>query len=155
MTTARWSSVPSAQIMNYDGMPCLGALMLFLVVDHPDLECAGNGGRFIFLKMSDACRTLPPRWIHRFPVAIDQHFTQRGRGRDLLNLVETYPQYLGIGIDESTALVVQGSTGEVVGAREDRHVYFFDAARERGDHERMWVRLAPGGRYDLVQRAAQ
>ena len=88
-------------------------------------------------------------------VAIDQHLTQRGRGRELLRLVETYPQYLGIGIDESTALVVQGSTGEVVGGHEDRHVYFFDAARERGDHERLWVRLAPGGRYDLVQRAAQ
>jgi cyanophycinase-like exopeptidase len=48
-------------------------------------------------------------------VAIDQHFTQRGRQRDLQSLVDTYPQLLGIGIDESTAIVVEKSIAEVLG----------------------------------------
>ena len=40
-------------------------------------------------------------------VAIDQHFTQRNRFRDMSRFVDHYPQLLGIGIDESTALIVQ------------------------------------------------
>ena len=56
-------------------------------------------------------------------VAIDQHFSQRQRQRDMVRLVATYPQFLGIGIDEATALVVEGEVGEVVG---DGAVYFFD-----------------------------
>jgi cyanophycinase len=48
-------------------------------------------------------------------VAIDQHFTQRGRQKDLQSLVDTYPQLLGIGIDESTAIVVEKSIAEVLG----------------------------------------
>lgn len=47
--------------------------------------------------------------------AIDQHFSQRGRFPDLLPVVERHPQLLGIGIDESTAVVVRGSTAEVLG----------------------------------------
>lgn len=48
-------------------------------------------------------------------VAIDQHFAQRRRFVDLLPVVRRNPQMLGIGIDESTALVVSGSRGEVIG----------------------------------------
>jgi len=48
-------------------------------------------------------------------VAIDQHFTQRRRQKDLRSLVETYPQMLGIGIDETTAILVQQSTAEILG----------------------------------------
>ena len=57
-------------------------------------------------------------------VGIDQHFAQRGRFKDMTSLIQTYPQLLGIGIDESTALVVQGQTAEVVG---DGNVSFYDA----------------------------
>jgi cyanophycinase-like exopeptidase len=49
-------------------------------------------------------------------VAIDQHFAQRNRFKDMSSLIQTYPQLLGIGIDESTALIVQGHLAEVVGA---------------------------------------
>jgi cyanophycinase len=49
-------------------------------------------------------------------VAIDQHFTQRSRQKDLRSLVETYPQMLGIGLDETTAIVVEKSTAQIVGA---------------------------------------
>lgn len=48
-------------------------------------------------------------------VAIDQHFSQRRRQKDLRSLVETYPQMLGIGIDETTAIVVKKSTAEILG----------------------------------------
>ncbi|MCA9065309.1 MAG: cyanophycinase [Planctomycetaceae bacterium] len=47
--------------------------------------------------------------------AIDQHFTQRGRQPDLLPVIARNPRYLGIGIDEATAIVVQGSNAEVIG----------------------------------------
>lgn len=48
-------------------------------------------------------------------VAIDQHFSQRNRQQDLRHLVQTYPQVIGIGIDEATALIVREATAEVVG----------------------------------------
>jgi len=47
--------------------------------------------------------------------AIDQHFAQRRRFADLLPVVWTHPQMLGIGIDEGTALVVQGTHADVIG----------------------------------------
>ena len=58
-------------------------------------------------------------------VAIDQHFAQRGRFNDMTLLVTTYPQLLGIGIDESTAIIVTGQTAEVVGQGQ---VAFYNAA---------------------------
>jgi cyanophycinase-like exopeptidase len=48
-------------------------------------------------------------------VAIDQHFSQRRRQKDLISLVDTYPQMLGIGIDESTAILVKESQAQVIG----------------------------------------
>ena len=47
--------------------------------------------------------------------AIDQHFTQRGRYPDLLPVIRRHPKLLGIGIDEGTAVVVQGSRAEIIG----------------------------------------
>jgi cyanophycinase len=82
-------------------------------------------------------------------VAIDQHFTQRKRHPDMTNLMKLYPQLLGIGIDESTAIVVQGSVAEVVG---NGKVHFYNTRRktEPGapDHEA----LGAGSRYDLKAR---
>jgi cyanophycinase len=46
---------------------------------------------------------------------IDQHFGQRGRSGRLLSALAQYPHQLGIGIDEDTALVVQGEGFEVIG----------------------------------------
>lgn len=48
--------------------------------------------------------------------AIDQHFTQRKRQPDMESLKQAFPQLLGLGIDEATALVVTGTTAEVVGS---------------------------------------
>lgn len=40
-------------------------------------------------------------------VAIDQHFSQRNRFDDLMSVCQRFPSILGVGIDESTALVVE------------------------------------------------
>jgi cyanophycinase len=47
--------------------------------------------------------------------AIDQHLLVRRRERDLLQVLAIHPELLGIGIDESTAIVVQGNAFEVIG----------------------------------------
>lgn len=46
---------------------------------------------------------------------VDQHFVWRSRHNRLLTAVIEYPEILGIGIDESTAILVKGDSAEVVG----------------------------------------
>jgi len=48
-------------------------------------------------------------------VIIDQHFVRRSRYNRLISAMAEYPAYLGIGIDESTAILVKGDSAEVVG----------------------------------------
>jgi cyanophycinase len=81
--------------------------------------------------------------------AIDQHFSQRNRHRDMLALVQRYPAWLGIGVDESTALIVRGEVGEVVGRGQ---VYFFDATT--GTKETTSIAVAAGKKYDMTRRIA-
>lgn len=51
-----------------------------------------------------------------FPnVAIDQHFAQRGRLGRLVAAISLQPVVLGFGIDENTAIIVNGDEIEVVG----------------------------------------
>lgn len=49
-------------------------------------------------------------------VAIDQHFAQRGRLGRLLSAIAQQPVVLGFGIDENTAIAVNGKEVEVIGA---------------------------------------
>ena len=46
---------------------------------------------------------------------IDTHFSQRGRIGRLLTAVAHYPQDLGLGIDENTAMIVEGTEFRVIG----------------------------------------
>jgi len=46
---------------------------------------------------------------------IDTHFSQRGRFGRLLTAIAHYPQAIGFGIDENTALVVSGEQCEIIG----------------------------------------
>jgi cyanophycinase len=46
---------------------------------------------------------------------IDQHFVKRSRHNRLISAIIEFPDMMGIGIDESTAIVVNGNTAEVVG----------------------------------------
>jgi cyanophycinase len=48
-------------------------------------------------------------------VAVDQHLTERNRLPDLVALVRRVPAFVGLGLDEGTALIVRGRTGTVVG----------------------------------------
>ena len=82
-------------------------------------------------------------------VAIDQHFAERNRFKDLLSVVEAFPQLLGIGIDEGTALVVEGSTGLVQGAGE---VHFYDRKKTIGPNSKNHESVGRGGTYQLVDR---
>lgn len=57
-------------------------------------------------------------------VAIDQHFTRRNRASDLKHLVEANPQLIGIGIDESTAIVAKNGSIQILG---EHQVHLFRA----------------------------
>jgi len=48
-------------------------------------------------------------------VVIDQHFQNRKRLPRLLGILARHPQYLGLGIDEQTAVVVHGGRATVMG----------------------------------------
>jgi cyanophycinase len=82
-------------------------------------------------------------------VAIDQHFSQRKRQADMTSLMNIYPQYLGIGIDEATAIVVKGQIADVMGKGK---VHFYDAKRKVEKGEPDYQALSAGERYDLKER---
>jgi len=46
---------------------------------------------------------------------IDQHFSERKRLPRLINLLKKFPEKIGIGIDECTALIIQGNDIKVIG----------------------------------------
>lgn len=82
-------------------------------------------------------------------VAIDQHFTQRNRLPDMTSLMARYPQLLGIGIDETTAIVVKKNIAEVVGKN---RVCFYDRSKPNPSDDRDYTALEAGQKYDLVAR---
>jgi cyanophycinase len=49
-------------------------------------------------------------------VLVDMHFAERGRLNRLLAAIALYPHELGLGIDEDTAILVDGGRFEVIGA---------------------------------------
>ena len=49
-------------------------------------------------------------------VLIDMHFWERGRLNRLLSAVALFPHELGLGIDEGTAILVEGDRFEVIGS---------------------------------------
>lgn len=80
--------------------------------------------------------------------AVDQHFFARKRTADMTGLMKRYPQYLGIGLDEGTAIVVTGSTAEVIGRTK---VAFYDTKKEPVDGKD-YEEITTGGKYDLKER---
>ncbi len=82
-------------------------------------------------------------------VAIDQHFTQRGRQKDMTQLVNRYPQLLGIGLDEATAIIVQQSTAEVVGRGK---AHFYDRNLPVYPDRPDYHALPAGSSFDLAAR---
>ena len=82
--------------------------------------------------------------------AIDQHFTQRKRFADMTSVMRRHPQILGIGIDEATAVIVQGETAQILG---QGNAHFYDyrnraAAAEAPDY----IAVKAGEKFNLVKR---
>jgi cyanophycinase len=82
--------------------------------------------------------------------AIDQHLLRRNRQFDLIDVVQKQPELLGIGIDENTAIVVQGDRFEVIGKS---YVVIYDAKHATRPAAKFYF-LGAGDRYDLVKREA-
>lgn len=82
--------------------------------------------------------------------AIDQHLLRRNRQFDLIEVIEKHPTLLGIGIDENTAVVVEGDRFDVIG---QGYVAIYDAKNIIPPAGRFYL-LAPGDRFDLVKREA-
>lgn len=95
-------------------------------------------------------------------VIIDQHFAERGRYGRLLGAVAHNPRLLGVGIDEDTAIIVQGRRFQVIGRAavyvvDGEQVGHSNIAEADADHPlsmfdvRMHV-LAAGDGFDLEAR---
>jgi cyanophycinase len=81
--------------------------------------------------------------------AVDQHFFARKRPPDMTELMAAYPQLLGIGIDESTVLVVHGTIMEVVGKSK---VAVYDRRKPIPATGPDYETVPAGARYDLAAR---
>lgn len=91
-------------------------------------------------------------------IAIDQHVLARNRQFDMFDILKNRPELLGVGIDENTAIVVQGDTLEVIG---DSYVLIYDKSfwsREGSDLKHLpeendlYYFLREGDRYNLAER---
>lgn len=93
---------------------------------------------------------------------IDQHFAQRGRIGRLLGAVSLNPGVLGVGIDENTAILVEGDSFHVLG---ENAVYIIDgtsvsytniseasAEKTMSIHDVKLHILAEGEGFDLTSR---
>jgi cyanophycinase len=80
--------------------------------------------------------------------AVDQHFFVRKRTADMTGLMKLHPQYLGIGLDEGTAIVVKGSVAEVIGKTK---VAFYDTTKKPVDGKD-YEEVKVGESYDLKGR---
>ena len=83
-------------------------------------------------------------------VAVDQHVLKRNRHFDMLEIIAKRPELLGTGLDEDTALVVQGDQAEVIG---QSYVAVYDNRRKLNSGGRFYF-LAPGDRFNLRTREA-
>jgi cyanophycinase len=79
-------------------------------------------------------------------VAVDQHLLVRRRQDDLVDVINKKPELLGLGLDESAAIVVQGDRMEVIGRSV---VGIYDGKEHDG---KRYYFLAPGEVYDLAAR---
>jgi cyanophycinase len=81
--------------------------------------------------------------------AIDQHINARNRWDDLIPVIQKFPNLLGIGLSESTAIVVTGDRFEVIGKWK---VAVHDNARLYQPWEKPYYVLSPGDVYDMKTR---
>lgn len=82
-------------------------------------------------------------------VAIDQHLLTRKRERDMLAVIAKHPGLLGIGLDESTAIVVEGDRFRVIGPSK---VAVYDRAYRPGPDGLPYFFLSAGDAFDMAAR---
>lgn len=91
-------------------------------------------------------------------IAIDQHVLARNRQFDMFEILENRPELLGIGLDESTGIVVKQNNFEVIG---DSKVLIYDGtfwSRDTNDiqnppeTEQLFYFLQKGDKYNLKAR---
>jgi len=102
---------------------------------------------------SNIVMTPEPEHEHGFAflrkVAIDQHINTRNRWDDLIPVIKKYPNLLGIGLSEGTAIVVTGDQFEVIGKWK---VAIHDNTRVYQPWEKPYYVLSPGDVYDMKER---
>jgi cyanophycinase len=83
-------------------------------------------------------------------VGIDQHVLRRNRQFDMVEVIEAHPELLGIGLDEDTAIIVQGDRAQVIGRS---YALIYDNQSTTGPDGKFYF-LAPGDRFNLATREA-
>jgi len=100
--------------------------------------------------------TPEPEHEHGFAflrkVAIDQHINTRNRWDDLIPVIKKYPNLLGIGLSEGTAMVVNGDRFEVIGKWK---VAIHDNTRVYQPWEKPYYVLSPGDVYNMKTRTIE
>jgi len=88
-------------------------------------------------------------------VDIDQHVLVRNRQFDLIPVIEKYPNHLGVGIDESTAIIVEGHQFKVWGKS---YAMLYDPM-DWAEQKKKWGKvlkpfkmMASGSRFNFVTR---
>lgn len=82
-------------------------------------------------------------------VAIDQHLLARNRHFDMFEILELYPDLLGIGLDENTAIHVTGDTFEVIGKS---YVAIYDHSRWSAERDTTYQIPADSKEFYFLQR---
>jgi cyanophycinase len=81
--------------------------------------------------------------------AIDQHINTRNRWDDIIPLIKQFPELLGIGLSEKTAIIVNGDRFEVMGAWK---VAVHDNTRVYQPWEKPYFVLSAGDVYNMKTR---
>jgi len=81
--------------------------------------------------------------------AIDQHINTRNRWDDIIPLIKKYPDLLGIGLSEVTAIIVKGDKFEVIGKWK---VAIHDNTRLYQPWEKPYYVLSVGDVYNMKTR---
>lgn len=90
------------------------------------------------------------RFLRR--TAIDQHINARNRWDDLVPVIQKYPNLLGIGLSEGTAIVVKQDVFEVTGKWK---VSIHDTTRPHQPWEKSFFVLSPGDVYNMKTRRVE
>jgi cyanophycinase len=102
---------------------------------------------------SEIVMTPEPEHEHGFgflrKTAIDQHINTRNRWDDIIPVIRKYPNLLGIGLSEGTAIVVTGDRFEVIGKWK---VAIHDNTRPYQPWEKPYYVLSAGDVYNMKTR---